>query len=67
MNTIIAVTIGVILLGYLLVPVASDVITDIGKMDIENAGIWSSLIGVVVIVTIISLVVVALYSYSSKN
>lgn len=62
--TIVSVTIGVILVGSLLVPVASDVIKD---LNAAGESTWASLLSVVVVVTIISLIIVALYAYTSKN
>lgn len=69
--TIVAIAIGLVLIGSLLAPVASDVMsaltaTNDGVAVYENGESWSSLIGVVVIVSIIGLVVVAINSYT-KN
>lgn len=62
--TIVSVTIGVILVGSLLVPTASEVIEDLNAAGQDS---WASLVGVVVVMTLISLVVVALYAWTSKN
>lgn len=62
-TTIVAVTLGVMLCGSLLIPIASDImdsLTDAGETT------WASMVGVVVLVSLVSLVVVALYSYSEK-
>ena len=70
--TIVAIAIGLVLIGSLLAPVASDVMAQLVAVDgqghpiFENGESWSSLIGVVVIVSIIGLVVVAINSYT-KN
>lgn len=70
--TIVAIAIGLVLIGSLLAPVASDVMAQLtavdsgGKAIFEQGKSWSSLIGVVVIVSIIGLVVVAINSYT-KN
>lgn len=71
--TIVAIAIGLVLIGSLLAPVASDVMAQLTatipgtKTPVyENGDSWSSLIGVVVIVSIIGLVVVAINSYT-KN
>lgn len=71
--TIVAIAIGLVLIGSLLAPVASDVMTALTATIpgtttpiYENGESWSSLIGVVVIVSIIGLVVVAINSYT-KN
>lgn len=62
--TIVSVTIGVILVGSLLIPTATDVIDDLTAAGQDS---WASLVGVVVVMTLISLVVVALYAWTSKN
>ena len=70
--TIVAIAIGLVLIGSLLAPIASDVMAQLtatgegGVPIFENGESWSSLIGVVVIVSIIGLVVVAINSYT-KN
>lgn len=60
-TTIVAVTIGVMLTCGLLIPIAQD---EMAKLDEMGLTSWSSLVGLVVIVTLISLVVVALYAYT---
>lgn len=62
-TTIVAVTLGVMLCGSLLIPIASDVMKE---LDTMGESTWSSMVGVVVLVSLVSLVVVALYSYTSK-
>ena len=62
-TTIVAVTIGVLLIGSLLIPIASDVMEDLNAAD---EGTWATMVGVVVLCSLVSLVVVALYSYSEK-
>lgn len=61
--TIVAVTIGVMLIGSLLIPQAETVIN---KLKTDHSD-WAALFGVVVICSIISLVVVALYAFKSKS
>lgn len=61
--TIVAVTIGVMLIGSLLIPQAETVID---KLKTDHSD-WAALFGVVVICSIISLVVVALYAFKSKS
>ena len=62
--TIVSVTIGVILVGSLLVPQASSVISGLQEQD---HGDWASLISLVVTITIIGIVVAALYMYTSSR
>lgn len=61
--TIVSVTVGVLLIGSLLIPQAEQVIADL-QTDHPD---WASLLGVVVICSIISLVVVALYAFKMKS
>lgn len=63
-TTIVAVTLGVMLCGSLLIPIASDVMDDLADKGFDT---WSSMVGVVVLVTLVSLVVLALYSYTEKK
>lgn len=60
--TIVSVTIGVILVGSLLIPQSSQVVSDLEEDHPE----WASLVSLVVTITIIGLVVAALYMYTSK-
>lgn len=62
-TTIVAVTLGVMLCGSLLIPIASDIMDD---LTAAGESTWASMVGVVVLVSLVSLVVVALYSYSEK-
>ncbi len=61
-TTIVAITIGVMLIGSLLVPIATSVMDNLASTHPD----WANLIGVVVVISIVSLVAVALYSYTSK-
>ena len=60
--TIISVTIGIILVGSLLIPMASSTIEDLQADHPE----WATLVSLTVTITIIGLVVAALYMYTSK-
>lgn len=51
------------LCGSLLIPIASDIMDDLTE---AGESTWASMVGVVVLVSLVSLVVVALYSYSEK-
>lgn len=59
--TIVSVTVGVLLIGSLLIPQAEQVIADL-QADHPD---WAGLLGVVVICSIISLVIVALYAFKN--
>ena len=62
--TIVAITVGVLLVGTLLVPQAQEVIDSLTS---SGQGSWASLIGVVVMVSIIGLVLIAVYGFSDKR
>lgn len=73
--TIVAISIGLVLIGSLLAPVASDVMAQLTATQVVNGTTvalydqgesWSSLISVVVVVAIIGLIVVAINSYTKK-
>lgn len=73
--TIVAISIGIVLIGSLLAPVASDVMAQLTATTIVDGNVvalyeegesWATLIGVVIIVAIIGLVVVAINSYTKK-
>lgn len=61
--TIVSVTVGVILVGSLLIPQAAIVIDDLQ----ENHPEWASLVSLTVTITIIGIVVAALYMYTSSR
>ena len=62
--TIVGITIGVILVGTLLVPQAQAVISDLNS---SGDGQWANLLGVVVMVSIIGLVLIAVYGFSDRK
>lgn len=73
--TIVAIAIGLVLIGSLLAPVASDVMAQLTATHIvegssvplyEQGESWASLIGVVIVVAIIGLIVVTINSYTKK-
>lgn len=63
--TIVAVAIGIVLIGSLLAPIASDVIEDLKNLGGDGAT-WASLVGVVVIMAIVGLIIVAINQYTKK-
>lgn len=64
--SIIAVSIGVVLIGSLLSPLAYDVMTDLSTNYGSDGASWSSLVGVVVIMSILGLIIVAVNTYTKK-
>lgn len=63
--TVIAVAIGVLMIGSLLAPVATDVMTDLTALGGDGAS-WANLVGVVVVVAILGLIIVAVNQYTRK-
>lgn len=64
--SIIAVSIGVVLIGSLLSPLAYDVMTDLSTNYGTDGASWSTLVGVVVIMSILGLIIVAVNTYTKK-
>lgn len=60
--TIVAVSIGLILIGSLLAPIATDVMADLNILGSDGQR-WADLVGVVVIMSILALIVLAINSY----
>lgn len=59
---IIAVAIGLVLIGSLLAPIATDVMTSLTGLGDDGAS-WASIVGVCVIVSILGLIIVAINSF----
>ena len=62
--SIVAVTIGIILVGSLLAPQAQKVMNELSAMGESG---WSSMVGITVIMVIISLILIAILGFSSKK
>lgn len=63
--TILSVTVGVVLCGSVLIPICTDVVTDLNAN--ENTKQWGTLISLTVTLTILGIVVAALYMYTSSK
>lgn len=69
-TTVIAVAIGLIMVGSLLAPVAQDVMDTLthetgGVADYTEGATWASLVGVLVLFSIIGLLIVAVNGYTN--
>ena len=64
--TIIAVGVGLVLIGSLLAPTANNVMADLVDLGGDGAS-WANLVGVVVIVSILGLIIVAVNEYTKKS
>lgn len=62
--TVISVTLGVIMVGSILIPQSQSVIDNLLENEQDD---WAALISLVVTITIIGLVVAALYMYTSSR
>lgn len=62
---ILAVAIGLILIGSMLAPVATDVMTDLTALG-DDGATWSSLVGVTVVISILGLIIVAINNYTRR-
>lgn len=63
--TVIALAIGIVLIGSMLAPIASDVMSSMTDLGSDGAT-WANLVGVVVIMAVLGLVIVAVNSYTKK-
>ena len=63
--TIIAIAIGIVMIGSLLSPIAVQTMSDMTKLGGDGAT-WANLVGVVVIMAILGLIIVAVNQYTKK-
>ena len=68
--TVVSIAIGLILVGSLLAPVAQSVMDDLthetgGVPDYTDGATWASLVGVLVLFSIIGLLIVAVNGYTN--
>lgn len=63
---ILSVAIGLILIGSLLAPIASDVMADLTANYGGDGATWASLVGVTVVISILGLIIVAVNNYTRR-
>lgn len=63
--TLIAVSIGIVMIGSLLAPIAVDTIADLNLLGGE-AEKWAGLVGIVVMFSTLGLIIVAVNSFTRK-
>lgn len=63
--TIIALAIGMVLIGSLLAPIATNVMVDLTALG-DDGKSWASLVGVTVMFAILGLIIVAVNQYTKK-
>lgn len=62
--SIVSITVGILLVGSLLAPQASETMQDLTDL---GEGSWASLVGITVVMVIISLVLIAVLGFSAKK
>lgn len=62
--SIVAITVGILLVGSLLAPQAKGVMDALDKAGNSD---WASMVGITVIMVIISLILIAILGFSSKK
>lgn len=63
---VLAVAIGLIMIGSLLAPIATDVMTDLTANYGADGATWASLVGVTVVISILGLIIVAVNNYTRR-
>ena len=63
--TIVAIAVGLVVIGSVLAPIASDVMTDLTDNYGTQGASWASLVGVTVLFSILGLVIVAVNGYTN--
>lgn len=71
-TTVVALAIGLVMIGSLLAPIAQDVMDTLthetgGVADFSEGATWASLVGVVVLFCILGLVIVAVNNYTKSK
>ena len=64
--TVVAVAVGLIMIGSLLAPIATDVMSDMIDLGGDGAN-WADLVGVTVVMSILALIVMAINSYTKSK
>lgn len=64
--TVCAVAVGLIMIGSLLAPIASGVMSDLVDLGGDGAN-WADLVGVTVVMSILALIVMAINSYTKSR
>ena len=71
-TTVVAIAIGLVMIGSLLAPIAQDVMDTLthetgGVADFSEGATWASLVGVVVLFCIMGLLIVAVNNYTKSK
>lgn len=63
--TIVAIAIGLVTIGSVLAPIATDVMDDLTSNYGDQGASWASLVGVTVVISILGLIIVAVNGYTN--
>ena len=63
--TIVAIAIGLVTIGSVLAPIATDVMDDLTENYGDQGASWASLVGVTVVISILGLIIVAVNGYTN--
>jgi len=71
-TTVVALAIGLVLIGSLLAPIAQDVMDQLthetgGVPDFTEGATWASIVGIVVLFSIMGLLIVAVNNYTKSK
>lgn len=71
-TTVVALAIGLVLIGSLLAPIAQDVMDTLthetgGVADFTEGATWASIVGIVVLFSIMGLLIVAVNNYTKSK
>lgn len=71
-TTIVALAIGLVMIGSLLAPIAQDVMDTLthetgGVADFTEGATWASMVGIVVLFCILGLVIIAVNNYTKSK
>ena len=71
-TTVVAVAIGLVMIGSLLAPIAQDVMDTLthetgGVADFSEGATWASLVGVVVLFCIMGLIIISVNNYTKSK
>lgn len=71
--TVVTISVALVVIGSILAPIAQDVMDDFTATDTsgnpiyENGASWASLVGVVVLMSVLALVLVAINGYTKNR
>ena len=64
--TVVAIAVGLVAIGSVLVPIATDVMSDMTTNYGDDGATWASMVGLTVLFSILGLVILGVNSYTKK-